>query len=76
MCTSVKKFGVDKTKTLSDYLSIYLSIYLSLSLSLYIYTYIYIYIYISAIKVNALTQINFNGTNFFNARLTQRVFSV
>ncbi len=25
---------------------------------------------------NALTQIHFNGTNFFNARLTQRVFSV
>ncbi len=38
--------------------------------------YIYIYIYISAVKVNALTQIHFNGTNFFNARLTQRVFSV
>ncbi len=37
---------------------------------------IYIYIYISAVKVNALTQIHFNGTNFFNARLTQRVFSV
>ncbi len=38
--------------------------------------YIYIYIYISAVKVNALTQIHFNGTNFFNARLTQRVFPV
>ncbi len=39
--------------------------------------YIYIYIYIRAVKVNnALTQINFNGTNFFNARLTQRVFPV
>ncbi len=25
---------------------------------------------------NALTQIHFNGTNFFNARLTQRVFPV
>ncbi len=25
---------------------------------------------------NALTQIHFNGTHFFNARLTQRVFSV
>ncbi len=25
---------------------------------------------------NALTQIPFNGTNFINARLTQRVFSV
>ncbi len=25
---------------------------------------------------NALTQINFNGTNFINARLTQHVFSV
>ncbi len=25
---------------------------------------------------NALMQINFNGTNFINARLTQRVFSV
>ncbi len=33
-------------------------------------------IYISAVKVNALTQTHFNGTNFFNARLTQRVFSV
>ncbi len=33
-------------------------------------------IIISAVKVNALTQIHFNGTNFFNARLTQRVFSV
>ncbi len=31
----------------------------------------------SAVKVNnALTQIHFNGTHFFNARLTQRVFSV
>ncbi len=30
-----------------------------------------IYIYIK----NALTQINFNGTNFINARLMQRVFS-
>ncbi len=30
----------------------------------------------SAVKVNALTQTHFNGTNFFNARLTQRVFSV
>ncbi len=32
----------------------------------------------SAVKVNVLTQIHFNGTNFFNARLTQRVrlFSV
>ncbi len=47
---------------------------LNLSLSLSIY--IYIYIYISAVKVNALTQIHFNGTNFFNARLTQRVFPV
>ncbi len=40
----------------------------------------YIYIYISAVKVNALitrlTQTHFNGTNFFNARLTQRVFAV
>ncbi len=34
------------------------------------------YVYISAVKVNALTQIHFNGTNFFNARLTQRVFPV
>ncbi len=36
-------------------------------------------IYIRAVKVNvnnALTQINFNGTNFIHARLTQRVFSV
>ncbi len=41
-----------------------------------VYIYIYIYIYISAVKVNALTQINFNGTNFFNAWLTLRVFSV
>ncbi len=42
-----------------------------------IYIYIYtVYIYIRAVKVNALTQINFNGTNFFNARLTQRVFPV
>ncbi len=35
--------------------------------------------YISAVKVkvnNALTQINFNGTNFNNAWLTQRIFSV
>ncbi len=32
--------------------------------------------FISAVKVNALTQIHFNGTNFFNARLMQRVFSV
>ncbi len=40
------------------------------------FIYIYIYIYIRAVKVNALTQINFNGTNFFNARLTQRVFPV
>ncbi len=31
----------------------------------------------SAVKVNnALTQIPFNGTNFINVRLTQRVFSV
>ncbi len=28
---------------------------------------VYIYIYISAVKVNALTQIHFNGTNFINA---------
>ncbi len=38
-----------------------------------------IYISISAVKVkvnNALTQINFNGTHFINARLTQSVFSV
>ncbi len=33
-------------------------------------------VYISAVKVNALTQIHFNGTNFINARLTQRIFSV
>ncbi len=41
--------------------------------------YIYIYIFISAVKVsvnNVLTQIPFNGTNFINVRLTQRVFSV
>ncbi len=32
---------------------------------------------IHAVKVNnALTEINFNGTNFINARLTQHVFSV
>ncbi len=37
---------------------------------------IYIYIYISAVKVNALTQIPFNSTHFFYARLTQRDFSV
>ncbi len=30
----------------------------------------------SAVKVNALTQIPFNGTNFINVRLTQHVFSV
>ncbi len=41
------------------------------------YIYIYIYIYISAVKVNnALTQIHFNGTNFINVRLPQRIFSV
>ncbi len=34
------------------------------------------FIYISAVKFNALMQIHFNGTNFFNARLTQRLFSV
>ncbi len=33
-------------------------------------------IYIRGVKVNALTQIKFNGTNFINARLTQRAFSV
>ncbi len=33
-------------------------------------------IYMSAVKDKALTQINFNGTNFINPRLTQRVFSV
>ncbi len=33
-------------------------------------------VYISAVKVNALTQIPFNGTHFINAWLTQRVFSV
>ncbi len=32
-----------------------------------IYIYIYIYIYISSVKVNMLTQIQFNGTNFINA---------
>ncbi len=43
---------------------------------IYIYIYsIFIYIHI-AVKVNALTQITFNGTNFINARLTQRIFSV
>ncbi len=26
------------------------------------------------LNVNTLTQINFNGTNFISARLTQRVF--
>ncbi len=31
---------------------------------IYVYIYMYIYIYISAFKVNALTQINFNGTKF------------
>ncbi len=40
------------------------------------YIYIYIYVYISAVKVNALMQNNFNGTHFFNARLSQRIFSV
>ncbi len=40
------------------------------------YCFVQIYIYISAVKVNALTQINFNGTHFFDARLTQRIFSV
>ncbi len=38
--------------------------------------YITFFIYISAVKFNALMQIHFNGTNFFNARLTQRLFSV
>ncbi len=33
-------------------------------------------IYTSAVKVNALMQIYFKGTNFINARLTQSVFSV
>ncbi len=49
---------------------------------MYVYIYIYIlyicvcmYVYIRAVN-NALTQIHFNGTNFFNARLTQRVFPV
>ncbi len=41
------------------------------------YIYIYIYIYIIVVNVNnALMQIHFNGTNFINVRLTQRVFSV
>ncbi len=41
------------------------------------HAYIYIYIYISAVKVhNALTQIHFNGTNFINVHLLQRIFSV
>ncbi len=31
---------------------------------------------IRAVKINALTQINFNGTNFINARLMQCAFSV
>ncbi len=37
---------------------------------------IYIYIYIYILVLSKLTQIHFNGTNFFNARLTHRVFSV
>ncbi len=35
---------------------------------------IYIYMYISVLS--KLTQIPFNSTNFINARLTQRIFSV
>ncbi len=38
--------------------------------------YVYIYIYIYMRVNNALTQIPFNGTNFINTRLTQRVFSI
>ncbi len=73
-------------------LRVYFQIFKKLYIYIYIYIYIYkiyiiflifvkwcicIYIYISAVKVNnALMQINFNGTNFFNARLTQRLFSV
>ncbi len=41
--------------------------------TVYIY---YVYINISDFKVNALTQIHFNGTHFINARLTQHEFSV
>ncbi len=41
--------------------------------TVYIY---YVYINISDFKVNALTQIHFNGTHFINARLTQHKFSV
>ncbi len=38
---------------------------------------IFNYKQISVVKVNALiTQINFSGTNFINAWLTQHVFSV
>ncbi len=38
--------------------------------------YILKYVNIRAVKINALTQIHFNGTNFINVRLTQRAFSV
>ncbi len=34
----------------------------------------YIYIYIYILVLSKLTQINFNGTNFINAHLTQHVF--
>ncbi len=33
-------------------------------------------LYSRAVKINALTQIHFNGTNFINARLMQRAFSI
>ncbi len=35
-----------------------------------------VYIYIYILVLSKLTQIHFNGTNFFNARLTQHVFPV
>ncbi len=40
-----------------------------------VYIYIY-YIYIRAVKMNALTQTQFNGTNFINMQINLCLFSV
>ncbi len=46
---------------------VYIYIYVCVYVYIYIYIYIYIYTYIYLLVLSKLTQINFNGTNFFNA---------
>ncbi len=60
------------------YIYIYIYVYVCVCVCVYKYIYIYIYIYICVyiLVLSKLTQIPFNGTNFINTRLMQRIFSV